>query len=43
MTDVYVMSLNRIDIVNYKGWYVKILDLKNKLLWLIWQKYIATK
>ena len=31
MTDVYVMSLNRIDIVNYKGWYVKILDLNEQI------------
>ena len=30
MSEVYVMSANRIDIVNDKGWYVKILDLNKK-------------
>ena len=31
MSDFYVMSASRIDIVIDKGWYVKISDLKKKL------------
>ena len=30
MSDVYVMSTNKIDIVIDKRWYVKISDLNNK-------------
>ena len=43
MSDVYVMSKNRIDVVVDKGWCVKYQISTNNSLWVIWQKYISTK
>ena len=42
MSDIYLMSANRVDIVNDKGWYVKISGLKKQFAWVNLTKYIAT-